>query len=935
MAASRKEYELMMKLTAALGPNFNVSFKAAMDTTNKLQGTLQNLKKQQNDISAYQKAENHVKSLREEKERLESATDRNEKKIEQVNKKLAEEENRLADLSKRLQTAGVDTNNLSDENARLEKSYNDLKNAQEDFTRANAALEQNSQAIAATRKELLTTVGAATAAGAALYKGFVEPAANFQSEMSNLAAITGATTDEINLMSDGILQISKITGTPLLDIAANAKMVAEAGGDVNLMMEQLTHGTNLANATQSAMATTLDFLCSSMKTFGLDTDDTQEAVDSLAMLTTMANLELAQIGAAFTTAGGAAAQAGLSIHDVNAILYTFAERGLKGGDAGDKLNIMLRKLSTPSNKAADSLDFLNVKLYDLEGNSRNTWDIILDLESALSVLDDETRNFHAAAILGADGIKGFRMLMDEGITSVMEISEELSQSSDAFDGFGQSAGMAATQLDNLKGDSALAKAAIHNLAITIGEMLMPAIRGGTQSIAENINKAHDFVIGNQETIKTVAKVATGLVAAKIAFLAVKLAVLSVVGVHKTLIATKAAYNVIQTAANNGTKLSTALTMVDTETKAGQNAVLIASGKALWGKVTAGLAEAKSVIASTAATATKKTVEIAGTVAAKAATAALIVKTGATKAAAAAQWLFNAAMTANPIGLIIVAVGALIAIIVLLVKNWDTVKEKFAEVWGKATEIFSNFMNGLREKAPFLASIIEVPINAIKGYIAGLKQFFTGIVDFVAGVFTGDWGRAWDGVKNIFGGAFGALEALAKAPLRAVVTVINGVIGGLNKMTVPDWVPGIGGKGINIPLIPMFQKGSNYTPDTFIAGDVGGKGGELVTNARGYKVFTADETDRILDTISRVKAVSAITPNVSNSDTPRISIPSFPSMRAGGGDTLTYNDNTVINVNGNAPEDLEEKLKQHKENVIQAIKELLRKQRDDEGRMVYA
>jgi len=79
----------------------------------------------------------------------------------------------------------------------------------------------------------------------------------------------------------------------------------------------------------------------------------------------------------------------------------------------------------------------------------------------------------------------------------------------------------------------------------------------------------------------------------------------------------------------------------------------------------------------------------------------------------------------------------------------------------------------------------------------------------------------------------------------IITGINTFFGGLNKVKIPDWVPGVGGKGINIPLIPMLAKGSDSAPDTFIAGE---EGPELITNAKGSKVFTAAETFGLFDAL---------------------------------------------------------------------------------------
>jgi hypothetical protein len=396
--ASRKEYELLMKLQAALGSNFNTTFQTAMNATKSLQGKLQDLKRTQNDISAYQKSEASVKALKEEKARLESATDRNEAAIARVNTRLIDEENRLAAVSERLKAAGVDTNNLAGENDRLQKSYDDLKRAQEEYARAADAVEKNRAAISATRTELLKTVGVATAAGAALYKGFVEPAAGMESAMRNIQASTGYTGEEMERVLAGVRAAALATGTDVHKLAMDTMNLVETGGDIGLMLGQLEHGLNLANATGTDAGQTFDFLSAAMKTFGLDVEHTQAVVDSFSYATTMTNLNLGQISEAFVNVGGSAAQAGMGVNDVNAILIALSEAGLKGGAAGTSLNGILRNLSTPTDKAAAALAELNIELYDQHGASRDMLLIMSDLQGALGDMTDEQRNHYQSVI---------------------------------------------------------------------------------------------------------------------------------------------------------------------------------------------------------------------------------------------------------------------------------------------------------------------------------------------------------------------------------------------------------------------------------------------------------------------------------------------------------------------------------------------------------
>ena len=82
----------------------------------------------------------------------------------------------------------------------------------------------------------------------------------------------------------------------------------------------------------------------------------------------------------------------------------------------------------------------------------------------------------------------------------------------------------------------------------------------------------------------------------------------------------------------------------------------------------------------------------------------------------------------------------------------------------------------------------------------------GLIDFIVGVFTGDWKKAWEGIKQAVKNIFGGIVEYVKIPINVIIDLLNNAIKGINQIKVPDWVPGVGGKGINIPLIPKLAKG---------------------------------------------------------------------------------------------------------------------------------
>ncbi|HAT4339399.1 TPA: hypothetical protein I9094_001660 [Clostridium perfringens] len=192
-----------------------------------------------------------------------------------------------------------------------------------------------------------------------------------------------------------------------------------------------------------------------------------------------------------------------------------------------------------------------------------------------------------------------------------------------------------------------------------------------------------------------------------------------------------------------------------------------------------------------------------------------------------------AFLTSPIGIAILAITAIIAIGVALYKNWDFVKAKAIEIWGKIKEIFNSFKEWLSgvfqtdwsNSFGVLGEILNGLLKNVDNVWQSIKRIFGGIIDFVTGVFTGNWSQAWQGIVDIFGGIMDGLGAVIKAPLNGVISLVNAAIGQLNKISVdiPEGVPIFGGKhfGVNIPKIPYLAKGGIVDkPTQAVVGEAG-------------------------------------------------------------------------------------------------------------------
>ena len=122
-------------------------------------------------------------------------------------------------------------------------------------------------------------------------------------------------------------------------------------------------------------------------------------------------------------------------------------------------------------------------------------------------------------------------------------------------------------------------------------------------------------------------------------------------------------------------------------------------------------------------------------------------------------------------------------------------------------------------ADLFANVLGAAIAGIQPVITALTDVFSGLISFIQNVFTGNWKGAWDGVVQIFRGIWDGVVAIFKAPINFIINGINTFLGGLNKIKIPDWVPGLGGMGINIPLIPQLASGG-FTDGISIAGEAG-------------------------------------------------------------------------------------------------------------------
>ena len=131
-------------------------------------------------------------------------------------------------------------------------------------------------------------------------------------------------------------------------------------------------------------------------------------------------------------------------------------------------------------------------------------------------------------------------------------------------------------------------------------------------------------------------------------------------------------------------------------------------------------------------------------------------------------------------------------------------------------------------------------------ISSVQVIFMGLANFIGGVFSGNWKRAWIGVRQIFEGIVSGLSHIFKAPLNFMIDGINKFLSGIGKVKIPDWVPGVGGKGFSIPMIPRLAKGGIVSASTIA--NIGEAGTEAVIplqrNTQGLDMIAEKISERL-------------------------------------------------------------------------------------------
>ena len=542
--AGRKEYELLFKLQAALGGNFNTVFQSALNTTKQMQNSLTKLNSITGKIDAYKKQEAALESNRQKLERLTAEHDKlqremsetaapseelrqkmakNEKQIAATTAKIEAQEQRLQTLGSELSAAGVNTANLSAENERLAKTYDKVKKSQEELAKVNTALEQNNTSIRNTKTQLAGVIGTAAALGAAIYAGPVKKSRELEAQMSTVKAISNATTEDMTRLTDMAKHMGATTQFTAVEAGKALEYMAMAGWKTDQMLGGLPGIMNLAAASGEDLGQVSDIVTDALTAFNMTADQSGRFADVLAQASSNANTNVSMMGATFQKVAPVAGTLGYSVEDMSLGIGLMANASVKAETAGTSLKTALANMAKPTKQMQAYMDKYGISLTNADGSMKTFREVIDNLRSSLGGLSKTEKAAAATAIFGKESFAGMLAIVNASDADFKKVSDAVNNAAGAAER------MAAIKLDNLEGDVTLLKSATDGLQTAIGDALLPTFRAGTQQLTKFVSNLTEFINANPELVRTIVKVTAGLLAFKAAALTAKLGFLELKG----------------------------------------------------------------------------------------------------------------------------------------------------------------------------------------------------------------------------------------------------------------------------------------------------------------------------------------------------------------------------------------------------------------------
>ena len=549
----------------------------------------------------------------------------------------------------------------------------------------------------------------------------VKTAADFDSAMSQVAAVSGATGKDFDALRNKAREMGAKTKFSATEAAEAMNYMAMAGWKTEDMLSGIEGIMNLAAASGEDLATTSDIVTDALTAFGLSAKDSGHFADILAAASSNANTNVSMMGETFKYCAPIAGALGFSAEDTAEAIGLMANAGIKSSQAGTALRTIMNNLAGDVKISGKAIGDVTIATTNADGSMRDLSDILADCRSAFGNLTESEKAQAAESLVGKNAMSGFLALMNAGEGDI----DKLSSAIDNCDGSAEK--MAMTMQDNLAGQFTILKSQLQELAISFGDILMPAIRSIVSKLQGFVDKLNGMDEGTKRAIVTIA--------------------LLVASIGPLLIIIGTTISKIGVAMQGFVKLANGISKLK---------IAIQGGTGGLGKLGAALGG------------------ISAPVLAVVAVIAVLV------AAFVHLWKTNEGFRDAIIGTWTRIKDTISGFCQGIVDRLNALGFQFTDI----VDVLKAVWNGFCQ---ILAPIFEGVFNNIANILSTVTGVITGILDVFIGIFTGNWSRAWNGIKEIFSSIWNGISSFFSNIINVIKDVADVVLGWFGTSWNKVWI----------------------------------------------------------------------------------------------------------------------------------------------------
>lgn len=416
--------------------------------------------------------------------------------------------------------------------AELEKTNKELKEAKwQEFAK-------NATAAADVLDDVGTKLSKVSAVIAGLGTAAVKVTADFDSQMSTVRAISGATGDEFDALRGKAIEMGSSTAFSASEAGEAMEYMAMAGWTTEDMLAGISGVMAAAAASGEDLSTTSDILTDSLTAFGKSAQDSAHFADVLVAAGNNANTSVSMMGETFKYAGAVCGTLGISVEDAAIATGLMGNAGIKASQAGTALRAGLTNLVKPSKQAAEAMEAYGVSIATTDDGSVDFMATMKGLRQTLGGLESTEQAAAIAAIFGKDAMAGWSAIVNASEGDFTDLTNAIYN----CEGAAQEA--ADIKLDNLSGQITILKSTLEGIAIQIGDILMPTVRNVVGTIQEWATK---FSEADESTKQMVVTIGAVVAAIGPAMLVVSKILKTIVSVHDTVVKLTPVVNAVKAA----------------------------------------------------------------------------------------------------------------------------------------------------------------------------------------------------------------------------------------------------------------------------------------------------------------------------------------------------------------------------------------------------